>query len=202
MPDMPHRTLAAWAAGLVAIAALGLFVLRRDGPGEAGAAARNAVPIRLDDASGGGGGRVFVHVAGAVRRPGVYTLRAGARVADAVEKAGGARRTADLGAVNLASKLEDGRQVLVPRRVGAGAAAASAAVPGAPAAPGAPAVPIDLNTATLEQLDTLDGVGPVTAQKILDYRQEHGGFGSVDELGQVPGIGPKTMEALREKVRV
>src|SRR5215208_7145778 len=185
MPDMPHRTLAAWAAGLVAIAALGLFVLRRDGPGEAGAAARNAVPIRLDDASGGGGGsRVFVHVAGAV------------------EKAGGARRTADLGAVNLASKLEDGRQVLVPRRVGAGAAAASAAIPGAPAAPGAPAVPIDLNTATLEQLDTLDGVGPVTAQKILDYRQEHGGFGSIDELGQVPGIGPKTMEALREKVRV
>jgi competence protein ComEA len=129
----------------------------------------------------------------------VYTLRAGSRVADAVERAGGPRAGADLSAVNLASKLEDGRQVLVPRRVGGGVAA-GAAVSGGPG--DAPAQPIDLNTATLEQLDTLDGVGPATAQKILAYRTEHGGFGSVDELNQVPGIGDKRMAALRAHVRV
>jgi competence protein ComEA len=192
MPDPPPRTVAWWAAGLVVIAALGLLLLRR---GEPPAAPPAAIEVH-DDAPGDAGGRVLVHVAGAVRRPGVYTLRAGARVADAVERAGGARRRADLSAVNLAATVEDGRQVLVPRR---GSVASASAAPGAPTAP---AAPIDLNTATLEQLDTLDGVGPITAQKILDYREEHGGFGSVDELGQVPGIGEKRLAALREKVRV
>jgi competence protein ComEA len=105
--------------------------------------------------------------------------------------------------VNLAAKVEDGRQVLVPERAprGGGGAGAPAAAPGGAAA-GAPGQPIDLNTATLEQLDTLPGVGAITAQKILDYREEHGGFGSVDELGQVPGIGDKRLADLREQVRV
>jgi competence protein ComEA len=134
-----------------------------------------------------------VHVAGAVRRPGVYRMRPGARVNDAVRRAGGALPGADLAAVNLAAKVEDGRQVVVPERVATGSVA------GGPAAPG---VPLNLNTATLEQLDTLDGVGPATAQKILDFREEHGGFGSVEDLGQVPGIGDKRLAALREKVRV
>jgi competence protein ComEA len=192
MPDPPPRTLVWWAAGLVVIAALGLLLLRR---GEPPAPPAAAIEVH-DEASGDAGGRVLVHVAGAVRRPGVYRLRAGARVADAVERAGGARRRADLSAVNLAAKVEDGRQVLVPRR---GGVASASSAPGAPAAP---AAPIDLNAATLEQLDTLDGVGPITAQKILDYREEHGSFGSVDELGQVPGIGEKRLAALREKVRV
>jgi competence protein ComEA len=200
VPEPPHRQIVAWAAALAVVIALGLWLLHRKAPPD-GALSGAAPPIRVQDDAGGAGGRVLVHVAGMVRRPGVYTLRSGARVADAVERAGGARPKADLSAVNLASKLEDGRQVLVPRRV-AGGVAAVAAGGGVPGATGAPAQPIDLNTATLEQLDTLDGVGPATAQKILDYRNEHGGFGSVDELDQVSGIGEKRLAALRDHVRV
>ncbi len=131
---------------------------------------------------------------------GVYRLRAGARVNDALARAGGATPRADLSQVNLAAKVEDGRQVLVPRRVATPPAAPTA--PTGTAAPGQPAVPVNLNTATLEQLDTLPGVGPATAQKILDYREQHGGFGSVDELGEVPGIGDVRLAALRDLVRV
>jgi competence protein ComEA len=146
---------------------------------------------------------VTVHVAGAVRRPGVYRLPAGARVNDALRRAGGARGRADLTAVNLAAKLEDGRQVLVPERAapaapGAGAGAGAAA--GADAS--APGAPINLNTATLEQLDTLDGVGPGIAQRILDHREQHGGFTSVEELGEVPGIGAKRLATLTQLVTV
>jgi competence protein ComEA len=198
MADIPPRQLAAWAAGLAAIAILGFLLLRSGAPPPAAPAA--GIPVRDDAAPSGG--PVLVHVAGAVRHPGVYTLRAGARAADALRRAGGARPGADLAAVNLAAKLEDGRQVLVPRRAPGGAAAAPAGMGGAAGTATAPAVPIDLNTATLEQLDTLDGVGPATAQKILDYRQQHGGFNSVDELGQVSGIGDKRLAALREHVRV
>ena len=149
--------------------------------------------LRSSPGEGRGGGAVVVHVAGAVRRPGVYRLRPGARVDDAVRRAGGTTRRADLGAVNLAAKAEDGRQVLVPERPRPGAAPVSGTAPG---------VPLNLNTATLEQLDVLDGIGPGLAQRILDFREEHGGFGSVDELAQVPGIGEKRMAALREEVRV
>jgi competence protein ComEA len=144
------------------------------------------------------GGRVTVHVAGAVRRPGLYRLQAGARIDDALRRAGGPRPRADLAAVNLAAKLEDGRQVLVPER---GAAPAATSAPaGATAA--APAQPVNLNTATLEQLDTLDGVGPGIAKRILDYRQQHGGFKRVDELGEVPGIGAKRLATLTPLVTV
>jgi competence protein ComEA len=160
-----------------------------------------------------GGGRVTVHVAGAVQRPGVYRLAAGARVNDALHDAGGPRPHADLTAVNLAAKLEDGRQVIVPERAAAvptasspGAAitpSAGASTPGAAGAgAGPPGAPINLNTATLEQLDELSGIGPATAQKIIDYREEHGGFGSVEELGEVPGIGDVRLAELREQVRV
>ena len=144
------------------------------------------------------GGRVTVHVAGAVRRPGVYRLAAGARVDDALRSAGGARDGADLTAVNLAAKLEDGRQVLVPERAAARPAAGGASG----GAPGAPAAPINLNTATLEQLDTLDGIGPGIAQRILDYREQHGGFSRVEELGEVPGIGAKRLATLTPLVTV
>ena len=158
-----------------------------------------------------GDGRVTVHVAGAVRRPGVYRLAAGARVDDALRRAGGPRPRADLAAVNLAAKLEDGRQVLVPRRAAAlaapaPAAAATAGVGGSASASApagaAPAQPVNLNTATLEQLDTLDGVGPGIAQRILDYRQQHGGFRGVEELGEVPGIGAKRLATLTPLVTV
>ena len=131
-------------------------------------------------------------------RPGVYRLPAGARVEDALERAGGPTRRADLSQINRAAKVEDGRQVLVPTRVKA-AAAAPGTTPSAAAGPGQP---LNLNTATLEQLDELDGVGPATAQKILDFREEHGGFGAVEELDQIPGIGEKRLAALREHVRV
>jgi len=140
---------------------------------------------------------VTVHVAGAVRSPGVYRLRRGSRVDDAVRRAGGAARRADLSAVNLAAPLEDGRQIVVPVRAtetpaGSDSASATAAAP----------AKINLNTATAEQLDTLAGVGPATAAKILAYREEHGAFGSVEDLGDVPGIGERRLEALRELVTV
>jgi competence protein ComEA len=137
---------------------------------------------------------MYVDVVGAVRRPGLYRLPHGARIADAIARAGGAARKAQLELVNVAAPLADGEQVVVPRRGSAGAAASvgSAGAPGAPAAG-----PVHLGTATAEQLDSLPGVGPVTAQKIIDYRQQHGGFSSVEELDAVPGIGPARMEQLK-----
>jgi competence protein ComEA len=141
--------------------------------------------------------KLVVHVVGAVRRPGLYRLGGGSRIADALARAGGATRKADLALVNLAAPVADGVQVVVPRRLPTTPAAASAS---SGSAPGAAQGPVHLNTATLEQLDALPGVGPVTAQKILDYRQQNGGFASVDELDAVPGIGPARMEQLRELV--
>jgi competence protein ComEA len=139
---------------------------------------------------------VVVDVVGAVRRPGLYRLTQGARIADAVGRAGGATPKADLALINLAAPLADGEQVVVPRR-GTGALAAPAGTGSA----GAPAGgPVHLSTATLEQLDSLPGIGPVTAQKILDYRQQHGAFTSVDELDAVPGIGPARLDQLKDLV--
>jgi competence protein ComEA len=147
--------------------------------------------------------KVVVHVVGEVRRPGLYRLRDGARVADAVARAGGASRRANLAGLNLAAPLADGAQVLVPARVAAVAAGALEVPAGSGASdlaqPG-PAQKLSLSTATAEQLDELPGVGPVTAQKILDYRTEHGFIRSVDELDAVPGIGPARIEQLRDLV--
>jgi competence protein ComEA len=138
-----------------------------------------------------------VHVAGAVRRPGVYRLAAGKRVADAVKCAGGPTRHGDVNAINLAAPVQDGVQVIVPVR-GAAAASTGAGAAGGAAAPGAP---VDLNTATEAELETLDGVGPATAAKILAYRQQHGGFRTVEDLLQVSGIGPKKLAAIKPRVR-
>jgi competence protein ComEA len=138
--------------------------------------------------------RLIVHVVGAVRRPGLYRLASGARIADALRRAGGATRRADLSLVNLAAPLADGTQVVVPRR------AAAAAGPEAAAGGGAGGGPVHLNTATVDQLDELPGVGPVTAQKIVDWREQHGAFSSVDDLDAIPGIGPARLEQLRELV--
>jgi competence protein ComEA len=140
--------------------------------------------------------RVVVDVVGAVRQPGLYRLADGSRIADAISRAGGATRKAELAQVNLAAPLADGEQVVVPAR-GSVAAATPAAAGGDS---GAPSAPIQLSTATLEQLDSLPGVGPATAQKILDYRTKHGAFSSVDELDAVPGIGPKRLDQLRDLV--
>jgi len=197
MLDATPRQLAAGSLALIVLTVLGAWYLSHAGGGGAAAAAPPAA-IKVEE-NGAGGGSVFVHVAGAVRDAGVYRLRAGSRVDDAIGRAGGATARADLSQVNLAAKLEDGRQVLVPRRAPATAAAPAG---GTASAPGAPGVPLNINAATLEQLDTLPGLGPVTAQKILDYREANGGFGSVEELGRVPGIGDKRLATLREQVRV
>ncbi len=132
---------------------------------------------------------LVVDVVGAVRRPGLLRLAKGARIADAVARAGGATGRADLAQVNLAAPLADGEQVVVPAR---GSVASSVSAAGTPSAG-----PVHLSTATAEQLDALPGIGPVTAQKIIDYRTQHGTFSSVDELDAIPGIGPAKIDQLR-----
>ena len=141
--------------------------------------------------------RIVVHVVGAVRRPGLYSLPEGSRANDAVRRAGGATARADLEAIDLAAPIADGQQVAVPRhgQLAPGGAALPAASAGA-----APAAPVHLNTATVEQLDALPGIGPATAQKIIDHRQEHGAFRSVDELDAIPGFGVKKIDQLRKLV--
>jgi competence protein ComEA len=198
MTELTPRQLALCVAGLVVMVVLGTLQLRRGGEDSAAAQRSDgAAPIAVDE--NGGGGRLVVHVAGAVHDPGVYRLAAGARVDDAVQRAGGATRRADLGGLNLAAELEDGRQVLVPARVASGGAGGGTVAGGAAPEP-APGQPLNINTATLEQLDGLSGIGPLTAQKILDYREELGGFGSIEELGEIPGIGDKRLASLREEV--
>ena len=144
--------------------------------------------------------RIIVHVVGAVRRPGLYALPEGSRANDAVRRAGGATARADLEAIDLAAPIADGQQIAVPRhgQLAAGGSALPAAAAGA--APAAPAGPVHLNTATVEQLDALPGIGPATAQKIIDYRQERGAFRSVDELDAIPGFGVKKIDQLRKLV--
>jgi competence protein ComEA len=151
---------------------------------------------------------VVVDVVGRVRRPGLVRLSSGARVADAVAAAGGATNGAVTSRLNLARRLSDGEQILVPGARDAVPAAGTYAGPGGetgaaftgqPPTAGSSSV-VDLNTATEEQLDSLPGVGPVTAAKILTWRNQHQRFGSVDELGEVPGIGPKTLAQLRPLV--
>jgi len=197
MADLTRPQLALCVAGLALAVVLGLRQLAGGSAGGGGEVAAPVATIAVQDDAAGDGRRVVVHVAGAVRDPGVYKLPATARVDEAVARAGGPTRRADLSGLNLAAKVEDGRQVLVPERAGSSPAAAGAAPTAA--APGE-GQPVNLNTATLEQLDTLSGIGPLTAQKILDFREERGGFGSVEELGEIPGIGDKRLASLREEV--
>jgi competence protein ComEA len=195
---------------LVTYAAVGLLVL--------------AIALRLHAHGGGGGGappatvslaptgdaraavatpaapvrELWVDVAGAVRRPGLYKVPAGSRAAVALERAGGVSRRGDEAGVNLAAPLRDGQQVIVPQRGAGGAAAAgtSGSAAGAASASG----PVSLGQATEAQLESLDGIGPALAGRILEYRQQHGGFRSLDELKEVSGIGDKRFEALRRSL--
>lgn len=195
VPELSRSQLAVYAAIAVALLFIGARAIR----GEGAAAPSYAEPSTGEPVEGGGfavsgqSGDVVVDVTGAVRRPGVYRLPAGSRVADAVERAGGARPGALLEALNRAARLADGQQVVVPRRapVGGVATTGGAALEG----------PISLGTATVEQLEEIDGIGPVTAEDIVAFRDQHGGLASVDQLDQVPGIGPATMESLRARLQ-
>jgi competence protein ComEA len=141
---------------------------------------------------------LIVDVAGAVRKPGVFEFAPGDRVIDAVERAGGALDKADLTLLNLAAPLTDGQQILVPKK---GAAAPSGA-PVTGGVPGGPTTLVNINTADEPTLETLNGVGPVLAAAIIQYRTEHGPFASIDQLDEVSGIGPATLEDLRSQVTV
>ena len=179
---------------IACLCVLGLVGKHLAAAGTARAPASQAVAFDQDTSGGGAlaAPKLVVYVVGAVRRAGLVRLPEGARVADAVERAGGPTRRADLTLVNLAAPVADGQQVIVPVRVAAGAAG-----PGAgPASSGK----VSLAGATLDQLDELPGIGPVTAQKILDWRQSHGPLRSVDDLDAIPGIGPARVEQLRDLV--
>jgi competence protein ComEA len=143
-----------------------------------------------------GGEDVVVYVAGAVSKPDVYRLPAGSRVNDAIQRAGGPTARAEVEGLNLAARLTDGQQIVMPSR-----AAGPAGVVAGSGDAGTMDAPIGLGTATVEELDTIEGIGPVTAQKIMEFRDQHGGTSSVDQLDQIDGIGPATMDALRARLQ-
>jgi competence protein ComEA len=183
---MPSLPVSRRQALVLAAAALALLAVA--GRTLAGAGAASEQPSQaLVAEPAAAAPKLVVHVAGAVRRPGLYRLAEGKRVADAVARAGGATAPADTAAINLAAPLADGMQVLVPRRVAGGGGETAGSR-------------VSLSSATAAELDALPGIGPVTAQKILDYRAEHGGFRSVDDLDAIPGIGPARVEQLRDVV--
>jgi len=193
MPELNRSQVVVYAAVAVALLLVGARAIRGEGGTDRSFAAGSG-------SQGGGqgfsisgqGGDLVVDVTGAVQRPGVYRMPAGSRVNDAVIRAGGPAPRAELEAVNLAARLADGQQVVVPERVpGGGAIAGTVSEDG----------PISLGTATAEQLEGIDGIGPVTAGDIVKFRDEHGGLSSVEQLDQVPGIGPATMEALRKRLQ-
>jgi competence protein ComEA len=216
MPDLSRTQVVVWGAIAVALLFIGARAVRGEG-GEAGGASTYADYSSDDEGGGyddessggsdeseggtfsveGSSGDVVVDVTGAVRKPGVYRLPEGSRVDEAVQRAGGATGKAELDSLNLAARLADGQQVVVPERV-------PGATPGAPTAAGAGGEedgPISLSTATAAELDTIDGIGPVTAEDIIKFREEHGGLSSVDQLDEISGIGPATMEALSERLQ-
>jgi competence protein ComEA len=206
----PGRRGALALVGVAAIAAvIAAFGVWRDRPVAEPApplsAAVSPAQVAMPGVAGVGpssvkGAPLVVSVAGKVRRPGLVRVPDGARVADVVASAGGPLPRADLTALNLARRVADGEQILVGLPQPADGAAGGS--PAGPATGAAPAGKIDLNRATLEQLDTLPGVGPVTAQRILDWRTQHGRFSAVEQLREVEGIGERRFSQLRTQVTV
>lgn len=204
MPGLTRQQLVAWAVVGLIILLVGANYLR----GQLDNPEGSAVPaITLGNKEDRPAPRLKVHVIGAVARPGLYELDANSRVADALEKAGGATPSADLIQINLAAKMADGQQLIVPE-IGAAATqggtvaasgATAAATGGSSSASGA-SQPVNLNMATVDQLTELDGIGPKTAQKIIEYRDAHGGFTTIEELLEVPGIGPAKFEGIKGQV--
>jgi len=196
VPDLSRSQLAVYGAVAVALLLVGARAIRAEGnsgPSDSPAGLRGTASgdsFNLSTASGD----IVVDVAGAVQRPGVYRLPAGARVIDALGRAGGPAAGAQLESINRAAQLTDGQQVVVPDRA---PGAAAVGVGAAEAEEG----PISLGGATVGQLDTIDGIGPVTAQKIVEFRDLHGGLASVEQLDDVSGIGPATMESLRARLQ-
>jgi competence protein ComEA len=166
-------------------------------------------PVGSGPPSSTASGHLVVDVVGKVRRPGVYRIADGARVDDALRMAGGALPGVELSSLNLARKVVDGEQIAVGVGGAGGAAPPGGSAAGGPAAGGpagsagaAAGAPVNLNTATVQQLDALPGIGPVLAQRILDWRTAHGRFASVDQLREVTGIGPSRFDDLRPLVTV
>jgi len=196
MPELSRAQVAVYGAIAVALLLVGARAIRgEDGGGATFPDSGAGLSSRAGFTISGQAGDLVVDVTGAVARPGVYRLPAGSRVNDAVKRAGGPTGRAQLEAINLAARLADGQQVVVPERGPAGSTIAGAGVAAAEEGP------ISLGTATAEQLDTIDGIGPVTAADIIDFRDQHGGLSSVEQLDQVAGIGPATMESLRERLQ-
>jgi len=205
--DLSRSQLIVYGAVAAALLVVGIRWVQGSGSGagSAGAASYAAGGSGAATSSSTGHGSfgvgssnedVVVDVAGEVQDPGVYRMPAGSRINDALVRAGGATAGANVEAINLAARLSDGQQVVVPGRVAA-AATTGAVDPAAAGVGGAAAGPISLGSATVADLDTIDGIGPVTAQKIIEFRDQHGGVSSVDQLSQISGIGPATMQSLR-----
>ena len=187
LPDISRRRALAYVLALLTVLFLaGRVAFRDESPAPA------AAPLNLR-AEPPPARKVVVHVVGQVYKPGLYSLPEGSRVDDAIKRAGGPKPKAALALVNLAAPVADGQQVVVPSNREAAQALGGSVAGGAGGR-------VHVNSATLDQLDELPGIGPVTAQKILDYRSEHGAFGSVEELDAVPGIGPATLDELRDLV--
>jgi len=197
VPELSRSQVVVYGAVAIALLLVGARAIGRQGGSEP--SAFGSSPARGGGSGfavdAGGGGDVVVDVAGEVRRPGVYRLPGGSRVTDAVQRAGGGTGKAMLDQINLAARLSDGQQIVVPERNAAGTAVASSG--GAAIDDG----PISLGTATAEQLDSIEGIGPVTAQDIIDFRDQRGGLSSIEQLDQISGIGPATMEALRKRLQ-
>lgn len=186
---LPWLRRSGWLYGLIALVLAVMAWRSMGGGGDEGSTAPAARIERRADVPK----MTLVHVAGEVRRPGVYRVGGDSRVIQAVRIAGGPTRRADLSRLNLAAPIADGQQVIIPARPRPGGQGGSVAAAGESG-------PVSLSSATAADLEALDGVGPALAARIIAWRDSRGGFSSVDQLDDVPGIGPARMEALKPRL--